>query len=122
MLYRILADLVATLHFLFVLFVIFGGLLVLRHPRLAVIHLPTAVWGAAIEFANWVCPLTPLENALRRRGGEQGYAGGFVEHYLLPILYPAGLTRGVQIFLGVAVIAINAFIYWKVAQRLRSGA
>ncbi len=119
MLFRIAADLVAVAHFLFVLFVVFGGILVLRNPRLAFIHLPVAAWGALIEFGGWVCPLTPLENWLRRRGGEAGYPGGFVDHYILPVLYPGELTRGLQIILGILVLAINGFIYWKVAQRLR---
>jgi uncharacterized membrane protein YhhN len=95
MLYRWLADLVVVLHFGFVLFVVGGGLLALRWPRLARVHLPTAVWGVLIEFGGWLCPLTPLENWLRRRSGGAGYAGGFVEHYVLPVLYPSGLTRGV---------------------------
>ena len=119
MLFRIAADFVAVAHFLFVLFVVFGGILVLRNPRLAFFHLPVAAWGALIEFAGWVCPLTPLENWLRRRGGEAGYPGGFVDHYILPLLYPGELTRGIQIILGIFVLAINGFIYWKVAQRLR---
>jgi hypothetical protein len=102
-----------------VLFVIAGGLLVLRWRWLMVLHLPAAGWGALIEFQGWVCPLTPLENSLRQRGGEAGYGGGFVEHYLLPILYPTGLTRSVQIVLGVAVLAINLGVYWTVWRRCR---
>jgi hypothetical protein len=91
--YRLLADLVVVVHLGFVAFVVAGGLLVLRWPRLAWAHLPCAVWGALIEFAGWVCPLTPLENDLRRLGGEAGYEGGFVERYLTSVLYPHGLTR-----------------------------
>lgn len=117
--YRILADLVAALHLLFVVFVVLGGILVLRWPRLAWLHAPAAIWGALIEFAGWICPLTPLENALRRRGGQAGYEGGFIEHYVMPILYPAGLTRGVQIALGVIVVAINAVVYWKLMQKVK---
>ena len=119
--YRLLADLVVGLHFLFVVFVVIGGLLVLRWPRLIWVHLPVAVYGALIEFVGWVCPLTPLENSLRMRAGDQGYEGGFVEHYLLPVLYPAGLTRGVQLALGTAVLVLNAGIYWYVGRRRRRG-
>ena len=105
------ADFVVILHFLFVFFVIFGGLLVLRWPKLAYLHLPVAVYGVLIEFVGWVCPLTPLEKRLRESAGQQGYEGGFVEHYILPVLYPSGLTRGVQLVLGALVIIINLTIY-----------
>jgi len=115
----ILAEVVVGLHVGFVLFVLLGGLLVLRWPRMAWLHLPAAVWGALIEFAGWVCPLTPLENRLRRAGGTAEYAGGFVEHYLLPVLYPAGLTRGVQYVLGACVVVLNAGVYWWVFRRVR---
>jgi uncharacterized protein DUF2784 len=106
-----MADLVVALHLAFVLFVALGGLLVVRWPTLAWLHLPAAVWGIWIEFSGRICPLTPLENALMRRAGESGYSGGFIEHYILPVLYPPGLTRGVQVGLGVIVIALNAGIY-----------
>lgn len=111
MLYRFLADLVVVLHLAFVLFVVAGGLLVWRWPRLAWLHVPAAAWGALIEFAGWICPLTPLENRLRRLGGEAGYAGGFVEEYLLAVLYPSGLTRTHQLVLGALVLALNLAIY-----------
>ncbi|HVR29177.1 MAG TPA: DUF2784 domain-containing protein [Thermoanaerobaculia bacterium] len=117
MIYRLLADAVVAVHFGFVVFVVAGGLLALRWRRAAWVHLPAAVWGAAIELAGWICPLTPLENELRRRGGAAGYPGGFVEHYLLPVLYPAELTRTTQIVLGVLVIAVNVAIYAAVARR-----
>ena len=117
--YRALADLVVTLHLGFVLFVVFGGLLVTRWPRLVWIHIPAAVWGAAIEYTGWICPLTPLENSLRVRGGEAGYAGGFIEHYLLPTLYPQGLTRGTQFVLGSLVLMINAAAYGALLLRTR---
>jgi uncharacterized membrane protein YhhN len=117
--YRILADVVVGLHFLFVVFVVAGGLLVLRWPKLAYLHVPVAVYGAAIEFVGWICPLTPLENSLRRQAGEAGYSTGFVEHYLLPVLYPSALTRDIQLLLGVAVIAINLSIYVSVFRRRR---
>jgi Protein of Unknown function (DUF2784) len=116
---RFLADLVVGLHFLFVLFVIFGGLLALRWPRAAFVHLPSAVWGAFIELAGGICPLTPLENSLRARAGEPGYEGGFIEHYIFPVLYPSGLTRPIQIGLGFIVIAINLVIYAQVFAGLR---
>jgi hypothetical protein len=115
----ILAQVVVALHVGFVLFVVLGGLLVLRWPWLAWLHLPAAVWGALIEFAGWVCPLTPLENSLRRASGSAEYAGGFVEHYFLPLLYPTGLTRGVQYVLGACVVVVNAAVYWRVLRRFR---
>jgi hypothetical protein len=118
--YGALADLVVVVHLAFVAFVVFGGLLVLRRPRLAWLHLPAAVWGVMIEFAGWMCPLTPLENAFRERGGEAGYSGGFVEHYLLPVLYPSGLTRGVQLMLGSLVLALNLAVYGAILARRRS--
>jgi hypothetical protein len=108
---RLLADLVVGVHFLFVLFVLLGGLLVLRWPRLAYVHLPAAVWGVLIELTGWVCPLTPLEQSLRLKAGEQGYSGSFIEHYLLPLLYPSALTRTIQIGLGALVIAVNLYVY-----------
>lgn len=120
MLYRLAADGVLVLHAAFVLFVVLGGLLVLRRPRLAWVHLPAAAWGAAIEFWGWICPLTPLEQALRRRGGEAGYTGGFVEHYVVALLYPQGLTRGLQLAIGLFVLAVNLAVYawvWRRARR-----
>jgi hypothetical protein len=108
---RLLADLVVGVHFLFVLFVLLGGLLVLRWPRLAFVHLPAAAWGVLIELTGWVCPLTPLEQSLRLRAGEQGYSGSFIEHYVLPLLYPSALTRTIQVGLGAIVIAVNLSIY-----------
>jgi len=117
MLYRLLADLVVLLHSAFVLFVVLGGLLALRWPRAAWFHLPAALWGAGIEFVAGVCPLTPLENHLRQLGGEAGYSGGFVEHYVLPVLYPAGLTHGVQLVLGTFVVVLNVVVYTLVWRR-----
>jgi uncharacterized protein DUF2784 len=115
-----LADLVVVLHFAFVLFVVFGGLLALRWPKMVYVHLPAALWGAFIELAGGICPLTPLENALRAQSGRPGYAGGFVEHYVLPLLYPAGLTRNTQLILGALVIGINLFIYGVIARERSS--
>jgi len=111
MLLRIAADLIVLVHLAFVIFVVAGGLLALRWPKMAYLHIPAAVWGAWIEFANWICPLTPLENHLRRLAGEAGYAGGFIEHYITRILYPAGLTAGMRVFLGIAVVAANLMVY-----------
>jgi hypothetical protein len=108
---RMLADVLVGLHFLFVVFVVTGGFLTWRWPRAAWLHAPVALWGAAIEFTGWICPLTPLENALRRAAGEAGYAGGFIEHYLIPVVYPAGLTRTTQLVLGVAVVVVNLIAY-----------
>src|SRR5262245_10419687 len=115
MVYRLAADAVILVHAAFVAFVVFGGLLVARWPRLMWAHLPAAAWGALIEFAGWICPLTPIENELRYRGGMTEYSGDFVEHYVLPVLYPDNLTRAVQVALGAIVVAINAAAYWRVA-------
>jgi uncharacterized protein DUF2784 len=117
--YRVLADAVAILHAAFVVFVIVGGLLVIRWRRIAALHIPAAVWGAAIEFGGWVCPLTPLENFLRGQAGEAGYAGGFVEHYVLRTLYPEGLTRTIQWGLGLLVIIVNAAAYSYIVRARR---
>jgi hypothetical protein len=119
MLYRVLADAVLLLHFLFVVFVVGGGFAVLRWHRLRWVHIPIAAWGAFIEFAGWICPLTPLEIALRRRGGEAGYSGGFIEHYITAAMYPAGLTRQAQWALGALVLLINAVVYALLIRRLR---
>jgi hypothetical protein len=118
--YRIGADAVLVVHFAFVLFVILGGLLALRWPRAAWLHIPVALYGAVIEFAGFVCPLTPLENSLRQRGGESGYPGGFVEHYVVAALYPGGLTPNIQIALGVGVLVLNAVVYAFVWRRRRA--
>ncbi len=116
---RALADAVALLHLAFIVFVVLGGLLVLRRPRLAWAHLPSAVWGALIEFFGWPCPLTPLENWLRAQGGERPYAEGFIDHYVMPVLYPPGLTPAMQTALGIAVLAINAAVYLTLHRRRR---
>jgi hypothetical protein len=116
---RFLADLVLLSHAAFVAFVMLGGLFVLRWPRVAWLHLPTALWGAGIELFGGLCPLTPLENYLRHAAGEQGYEEGFVEHYVVALLYPAGLTPHVQVVLGALVIAANALVYAYVLGRRR---
>ena len=119
MIYRVLADLVLLIHLAFVLFVVLGGLFVLRSPRLAWLHIPAAVWGVLIEYTGWICPLTPLENSLRVKGGEAGYSGGFIQHYIQPVLYPAGLTRSTQVVLGSAVLILNLAAYAIVWSRSR---
>lgn len=120
MIFRLLADTVLVAHLGFVLFVVLGGLLVLRWPRVAWVHVPVALYGALIEFVGFVCPLTPLENHFRRRGGEAGYAGGFIDHYITPTLYPEGLARDAQLVLGVSVLALNVAVYgiwWRRRRR-----
>jgi len=119
LIYRALADLILALHLVFVLFVVLGGLLVLRWPRIAWLHIPAAIWGVLIEFTGWICPLTPLENSLRTRGGEAGYSGGFIEHYIQPLLYPAGLTRSTQVVLGSVVLILNLTAYGIALTRIR---
>jgi len=111
--YRALADGVLVLHLGFVLFVTLGALLLARWPRLAFVHLPAAIWGVLIEYSGGVCPLTPLEQQLRRKGGEVGYSGGFIDHYITAALYPSGLTRELQIVLGSGLLVLNAVLYWK---------
>lgn len=115
-----LANLLVGIHLLFVAFVVAGGFLLLRWPKLAWLHLPAAAWGAFIEFSGGVCPLTPLENRLRELGGAAGYGGDFVGHYLLPILYPAQLTLSLQQVLGAIVVGVNLVAYalaYRAAQR-----
>jgi hypothetical protein len=119
--YGLLADAVLLLHAAFVAFVVLGGLLALRWPRLAWVHVPVVAWGAGIEFTGGICPLTPLENQLRSLAHQQGYAGGFVEHYVFGLLYPEGLTRNVQLALGLLVLVVNAAVYaWAWRRRLTS--
>ena len=118
--YRLLADLVLILHAAFVAFVMLGALLVLRRPRLVWIHLPAVLWGAGIEFLGGICPLTPLENHWRRLAGEQGYPGDFIEHYVAAVLYPEGLTRRMQVALGLLVLGFNVSIYTWAWLRTRS--
>jgi len=111
LIYRALADLVLVVHLAFVLFVVLGGLLVVRWRWVAFLHVPAAVWGVLIEYSGWICPLTPLENSLRVSGGEAGYGGVFIQHYIQPVLYPAGLTRGTQIVLGSLTLLVNLAAY-----------
>lgn len=111
MFYRIAADFLVIVHLAFILFVIFGGFSVLRDRRWALLHIPAVIWGIIIEIMGWICPLTPLENRFRRMGGEQVYSGDFIDHYLLPVIYPAGLTRYAQYVLATIVLAVNAVMY-----------
>jgi hypothetical protein len=118
--YRVLADAVVILHVGFVLFVVFGGFVLHRWPRLIYAHVPAAIWGVLIEFAGWVCPLTPLEKTLRARGGQVGYQGDFVEHYIIPVLYPHGLNQNIQLVLGAFALAVNLIAYSLFFHRRRA--
>jgi hypothetical protein len=124
--YRILADAVLVLHALFVAWVVLGGLTAFWKWKLAWLHLPALAWGAAIVGMGWICPLTPLENWLRQRAGLTAYADGFIQHYLLPLIYPPGLTRDTQTMLGVLLLAGNLVIYaalaWRRIRRARARA
>ena len=120
MAYRAAADAILVAHLAFVLFVVFGALLLLRWPRLAWLHIPAVVWAAFIEFSGTICPLTPLEVALRQRAGQAGYGGGFIDHYVVSLLYPEGLTQNTQAMLGAVVVAINAAIYIVAFRRWRT--
>ena len=120
---RFAADALLIVHLAFIVFVLAGGLLVLRRAIWAALHLPAAAWGALAELTGTICPLTPLENGLRRMAGDAGYEGGFIEHYILPVIYPAGLTPRVQIVLGLVVLAINVPVYvlaWQHWRRERA--
>lgn len=118
MAYHLAAVAVLLLHILFICLVMLGGLVALRRPRFAVIHLPAVVWGFLVEAMGWYCPLTDLENALLKLAGEAGYAGGFVERYLLAVIYPEGLTRQAQLVLAATVVVVNATIYgWMLRRR-----
>jgi hypothetical protein len=114
-----MAAVIVVLHFAFVVFVVLGGLLALRWPRVIWVHVPAVIWGALIEFTGWICPLTPLENRLRRAAGEAGYQGDFTAQYILPMLYPDGLTRRDQLVLGGIALAVNVAIYALVLVRRR---
>ena len=117
--YSVAADVLVILHLAFITFVMLGGLLLPKWPRLIYLHLPAAAWGAVVELRGWLCPLTPLEQHFRTLAGEAGYYGGFIEHYVLPLIYPAGLTRNVQALLGVLVITVDLVIYAVVIVNLR---
>ena len=119
MVYRALANAVVIIHVLFVAFVVLGGFLAWRWRRVAWVHLPAAVWGIALEFGGWICPLTPLENALRARAGLAGYSGGFVEHHLIAWLYPTTLTAPTQVMLGALALLVNVAAYGVLLRRSR---
>ncbi len=117
MIWHILGDLVLLFHLIFIIFVLLGGFLALRWKWLPLLHLPAMAWATALEFFGWICPLTPLENWFRRASGEAGYEGGFIEYYLIPVIYPMGLTPQIQTYLGMILITVNALAYgllwWK---------
>jgi hypothetical protein len=121
MIASILADAVLVVHLLFIAFVVAGGAMLRRWPRVAWVHVPAAAWGTYATASGAICPLTPIENLFRRSAGEAGYEGGFIEHYLLPLIYPAGLTPTVQLVLGLVVVAVNAVTYgrWLLRRRRR---
>lgn len=119
MLHALLADLVLLVHGLFILFVLLGGFLVLRRPVVAFWHLPAVIWGVIIETGGCVCPLTHLENRFRRQGGQSGYGGSCVEHYLEPVLYPVGLTEQLQLLLGLLLLSVNLVVYILLLRRRR---
>ncbi len=118
---KIAADAVVVVHLLFILFVVFGAFLVERWPKMAWLHLPAVLWGMGIEWSGLICPLTPIENMLRNAAGDQGYAGGFIEQYLMPVVYPVGLTRHVQVMLGIAVMGVNLVLYGRIVARWKAG-
>ena len=117
MIYRFLADLVVLAHFGFILFVLLGGLLAFRWRQLPWLHIPAMAWGGFIEFSGGICPLTPLENALRRAGGLREYSQSFIEQYVVPLIYPVGLTREMQVVMGLLLIGLNIAIYGYLAWR-----
>ena len=119
MIYRIAADLTLVVHLMFILFVVVGALLVIRFPRMVWLHVPAALWGTWVELAGRICPLTVLENQFRRMAGQAGYAESFIEHYIIPVIYPSGLTRGIQLTLGVVVagLHIRLYTYWLLRRR-----
>jgi Protein of Unknown function (DUF2784) len=121
MTYRVLADGLVAFHFAFILFVLLGGFLVVRWRTLALLHLPAVVWAAYTEFTGTICPLTPWENALRHRAGDVGYSGGFIEHHVLPLVYPVNLTSGMQVLFGAVVVVLNVMLYALAMRRWKEG-
>ena len=120
MLWSLLADLAVIVHLIFIVFVLLGGLLILWRRWLAALHLPAVAWAVILELNRLICPLTPLENYLRRAAGEQGYSGGFIQHYLIPLIYPSGMTPGLHLLLGIVTLVINLAVYIYVIWRLRA--
>ena len=121
MIARLAADALVLVHAGFIVFAVFGGLLALADRRWMWLHLPAAVWAVTVVIMGWICPLTPWEQSLRAAAGQQGYSGGFIEHYVLAAIYPDGLTRPVQVALGVGVVAFNLIVYGVVHRRRRQG-
>ncbi len=117
--HKILADTIVIIHFLFIIFVITGGLLVILWPKMAFVHIPAAIWGAAVEIFGWICPLTPMENRFRDLAGETAYSGDFIGRHVLPVIYPENLTAEIQYILGGLVITVNVMIYFIVIRRRR---
>lgn len=117
MFYQILADITIIIHFLFILYVGLGGLVVLKWNWTAFIHIPAAAWGALIMFMGWICPLTYVENDLRQLAGQDGYSEGFIEHYIIPLIYPETLTRELQIGVGIFVLVLNVVVYTVLVKR-----
>ena len=117
MTYAWAASAVVAVHFAFIAFVILGGFLVVRNLRWAFVHLPAAAWVVWLELTGAICPLTPLENLLRTQAGQEGYGGGFIDHYLTPIIYPSGLTPQIQVALGIGVLVLNVIVYWRAWRR-----
>ena len=120
MIYSFLADLLVLFHLVFILYVIAGALLIFKWPKTLWLHLPACFWGMTVEFTGWICPLTPWEIRLRRLAGEEGYTGSFIEHYLIPIIYPSGLTREVQMVLGGTVLIVNLSLYTLILIKRRN--
>ena len=114
---RIAAEGIVVVHLIFILFVILGGLALFKWPWMIWVHVPAAVWGGLVELVGAPCPLTPLENHLRQAGNADAYSGGFIDHYIMPIVYPPGLTRQTQVVLGVLILAVNFAIYFKFLTR-----
>ena len=119
--YQLAADAVVLLHFGFILYVLLGGLLSYKWLCLLWLHLPAVIWGAVMSMAGWICPLTPLENKLRAAGGGGHYSSGFIEHYILPVIYPAGLSRELQTTMGVALLVVNALVYLGLIIKYKKG-
>jgi len=117
MLYALGADILLIIHLGFIVFVVLGGFLLLKWHWLIFVHFPAVLWGVMLEFQGWICPLTPLEQTLRQIGGQQGYTGGFIQHYLLPLIYPPALEGDIQFILGMLLILINVIIYLWVILR-----
>ena len=117
MFYRLAADSLVLFHLSFILFVLFGGLLALKWRRVIWLHLPAVAWGIAVELLHLPCPLTRWENLFRHLAGQDGYGGGFIEHYILTLIYPAGLTPNIQLVLGAVVVLVNLAVYVRLTRR-----